>query len=435
MEPGDLEVASMFCRLVQTADLFEYVGLAPDAPLTEAVDALSKKRRRMQSMQANPKFKESATFLIKNYRRLERVLAEPQAHLAAMRLEREEEHVPMLMLALEGVLADGRVTAAEEAFLRQATLHLGISEERYAAVLAEALSARGIVLESPGVSPEAQTTARLRGAEGHGWWDATFTRLLLECIPGGPGDLVDLYCRTGLSAATVLPERPQLSWTGIDRSRERLDAAGAALASRGDGTLSRITLRQGSPSAVPLEAGSMDYALVIRALANLSDTRPVFGEAWRILREGGRVIVVEPDGLMEAFYFGDNLARYNTAFRTLCLEVDARLGIGVDPMGRPGLALGPQLPSRLAAAGFTPGPARVHASNTLEPVAFGHLARRLRRYPQALARAAGLEDSPRVAAVLAEVDALEAAIGPGQVALGGHVLPLFLATGDKEVAR
>ena len=213
IEPGDLEVASEFCRLVQTTDLFEYLGLPAETPPDEVLEELAKKRKRMQGMQGNPKFKESATFLIKNYRRLERVVAHPRAHLEAMRREKEDERIPMLELALEGVMADGRVSAEEEAFLREASFQLGISEERYEEVLHQRVAERGVVLEiargrhgpevagdTLQVSPEAETTARLRGAEGHGWWDATFTRMLLECVPGGPSEMVDVYCRTGLSA-------------------------------------------------------------------------------------------------------------------------------------------------------------------------------------------------------------------------------------------
>ena len=431
MEAEDLDVATAFCQLVESTDLFEYLGISAEAPWSEVEAALTAKRRRLQAMQANPKFKESASFLIRNYRRIERVAQQPQAHLAAMREAREEEHVPMLLLALEGVLADGRVTAREQAFLRQASLDLGISQAKYEAVLAEEVARRQIVIEVADASdPDGPWHQRLKGADGHGWWDAPFTRLLLDCIGGGPGDMVDVYCRAGLSAATVLPERPQLTWTGIDRSAERLAEAGQGLARQSGGSMSRIVLRQGTPDALPLEDDTMDYAVAIRAMANRADTRPVIREAKRVLRAGGRLIAAEPDGLAETFYFEGPLARYNAAFHVLCAEVDRRMGAAVDPAGRPGLALGPTLAMRMTAEGFTPGPVRVHASHNLRPLPFGRLARRLRSYPEALARRVNLDPSDVLAMVLTEVSALEADLDPATVGVGGHVLPMFLAVGD-----
>lgn len=448
LEPGDLEAAAEFCRLVQTADLFEYLGLSPETPPEAAKEALARKRRHMQGMQGNPKFKESATFLIKNFRRLERVLEDPPAHVEASRRAREDERIPMLELALQGILADGVVTTEEEAFLRKAALELGISEERYERVLGERLRAAEIDVSfdlqrasipsapppamDPDTSPEAETTARLRGAEGHGWWDAAFTRLLLECIPGGPGDAVDAYCRTALSATTLLPERPQLSWVGVDPNQERLEAARSALASLPPRIRERASLATGSPGALPLEDASVDHFLAIRALANLPDTRPVLDEAWRVLRPGGRVIVAEPDGLAEEFYFGGHLTGYNAAFHKLCAAADEALGGKLHALGRPGLTIGPTLPARMEAAGFALSAVRVHASHNLGPGPYGRLSRRLRRYPTAIAQQAGLADSPLLAAVLREVDRLDGSIPTDAVAMSGHLLPLFLVVAEKD---
>ena len=446
MEAEDLEAASTFCQLVQSADLFEYLGVASDAKPEVLTEALNQQRRRMQSMQHNPKYADAARVLLRNFRRLERVLEEPQAHLADMRRIREDEHIPMLHLALQSVMADGRISMGEEAFLRQASLQLGISRERYEQELHAQVAEKGVLLElSPeanpqdsiadGIpSPEALRTARLRGADGHGWWDASFTRLLLECIPGGPGSLIDVYCRTGLSASTILPERPQISWTGIDRSLNRLAEAREILSQQGAGTLSRVVLREGAADDLPIDNECMDYVLVIRALPNLHDTRPVIEEAARVLRPGGRIIVVEPDGLAETFYFRGPLQAYNEAFHALCVEVDQRLGTDVPALGRPGIAIGPTLPERLSAQGFTPGTVRVHASHNLKVRPLSRLSRQLRRYPTALAERVELTSSPLLKRVLNEVDSLERQFAAGEAGIGGHVLPLFVAVGDRPVA-
>ncbi|MBX2797354.1 MAG: methyltransferase domain-containing protein [Myxococcales bacterium] len=441
LQPGDLEAASELCAIVQTADLFEYLGVSAEAEHEELLLALTRKRRRLQGMQGNPKFRESASFLIKNYRRLQRVLHHPDAHVRSMRSAREEEHVAMLHLALGGVLADGRLTVEEEAFLRQAAIQLGISEPRYEQELLASVADGDIVVEAllqPSAgdaqqlfpSPQAARAARLQGA-GIGWWDAAFTRLLLECIPGGPADLVDIYCRTGLSALTVLPERPQISWTGVDRKPARLEEARKRLSAQSAGTLSRITLREGRPHQLPIDNLSVDLALGIRALAHIDDTRTVFDEVWRILRPGGRFVMVEPDGLAETFYFEGPLSAYNAAFHALAVKADEALGRGSPAEGRPGLSIGPTLHRRMAHAGFEPGPTRVHATHNLKPRTFARVARRLRSYPTDLATASGLQESPLLSAVLGEVEALQSRIPEDAEGVGGHALPLFLVVGDK----
>ena len=441
------EVAAEFCRLVQTTDLFDYLGLARDATAEEAREALSKKRRYMQGMQGNPKFKDSAKFLIKHYRQLEEVLDDPSAHLRAAQRAEEQTKLPMLEFALAGVLADGVLSESEESFLRTAALELGISEETYERVLYAKADAAGVtvprsdrprgpeivggVVEPAQVSPEAAETARLRAAEGHGWWDAAFTRLLLEIIPGGPGEMVDVYCRTGLSASTLLPERPQLTWLGVDRSSERLAAARTELAPLGK-VLERVTLTLGDPHTLPIEPESVDYVLAIRALAHQQDTRAFFTEAARVLRPGGRLLVAEPDGFAETFHFDGHLVEYNAAFRDLCVAADRHLARGVDAVGRPGLSIGSTLFERMQLAGLAPTTVRVHASNNLSPRPFGRMARRLRRYPEAVARAVGLESSVELRRVYAAVDDLEARIPREKVGMSGHVLPMILAVGEKE---
>ena len=434
--PEDLSAARTFCELVQTRDLFAWLGVEASAPAEEALEALARQRRRMQAMQHNPKYADAARQLMRNYQRFVRVLGDPEAHLAGRQRDREDEKVPMLQLALESVMADGVISAQEEAFLRRTSLELGISEGRYEQELRARVSERGVVLEltdplSPrSVSPEAQRARRFRGADGHGWWDAGFTRRLLECIPGGPGDLVDVYCRTGLSASTLLPQRPQLAWTGIDRDPDRVAQARALLADQAPHALSRIALLPGTPDQLPLADASMDYALLVRALPGLDDTRSALAEVARVLRPGGRAIAVEADGLAEQFYFRGPLRAYNQAFQALCLAVDSALGNVLDPLGRPGIALGPTVPARLEHAGFRATTVQVHASHNLRMRTFGRLAPNLRRYPLALADRAGLGGSPLLARVLQEVDTLEHAHSPEERGIGGHVLPLFVCVGD-----
>ena len=448
MSQQALDAAAEFCALVHTADLFEYLGLARETSSEDAIEALSKKRRYMQGMQSNPKFKDSARFLIKNYRLLEEVLRNPGAHFEAARRAREEERLPMLLLAIEGVLADGLVSVEEEQFLRTSAEKLGISIERYEAVLQERADALDAHIETQGSSTaklegataikteesRETTTQQPKGAEGKGWWDGAFTRLMLEVIPGGPGEMVDVYCRTALSAMTLLPERTQLDWIGVDRSADRIEESRRQLAQPEMASIAkRSRLIHGAPDQLPLEDESVDYVLAVRALGNLHDTRPVLKEAYRVLRPGGRVIIAEPDGIGENFIFDEHLQGYNRAFHELVIGVDALLGGPGSPLHRGGLALGPALPGRLLRAGFHDIEVRIHGSNNLGVRSFKNFAKRMRRYPTAMARAAGWSaNHPLLTSVLREVDLLEVRLDPDAATICGTALPMYLAFGIKE---
>lgn len=446
----DLEIAAEFCTLVDVDDLLQYLGVPSDSDSETVLEALAKKRRYMQAMQSNPKFKNSAKFLIKHYRTIERVLSDPQAHLDAQGNEREEAMMPMLQVALDGVLADGVLSAEEEAFMRKLAVDMGVREATYEQVLEERARARGVTVEALRAPSDlllhgestldaltvdgSDNTSRFKAADGHAWWDGAFTRLLLDTIPGGPGEMVDIYCRTAISAMTLLPERRQLTYLGVDRSNTRIAEARAAVQHELSAQASqRIALTTGDPDQLPLEDESVDFVLSIRALANQPDTRPIFSEAMRVLRPGGRLIVAEPDGLAESFYFDQNLVAYNTAFQALVAEVDRLQGGGVPEIGRPGLAIGPSLSKRMEAAGFEPDSLLVHASSTIRHRRFKTLLKRLRRYPTALAHSVGLHESPLLAAVLQAADALEVQIPGGIVGMCGQTLPLFIGVGIKDL--
>lgn len=414
MDSQDFAVAADFCKLVGAPDLFVYLGLPQDVPPEIALEALSERRKHMQAMQANPKYKDAARALIKGFQPFQRLLGDAASYRRALAEAVEGAKLPMLELAIDGVLADGQLTPQEEAFVRDSALRLGISEATFQRVLAERLATAGAV------------RAGVQAATGSAWWDAAFSAALLDLVPASPGVLVDVYCRAALSAIAILPVRPSLSYIGVDRTAERVEAARAALPD----VPNRMALLQGEPHSLPIPDDTVDLVLAVRVLANQPDTGAVLQEAARILRPGGQVIVVEPDGLAESFYFDGPLVTYNAWFQRLVAEVDAAADPSRPPLRRPGPAVGPSLHARLAEAGLRPTRMTVHASSTLRPRAFGGFAGRLSRYPEQIAAAAGLSGGDTLRAVREAAAAL--AIPPDRVGLGGQVLPLFLAAATKE---
>lgn len=98
--------------------------------------------------------------------------------------------------------------------------------------------------------------------------------------------VADLGTGTGLFATTVAPHVAQV--IGIDRSAEMLDAA----RQRAEG-LDHVEFREGTLEALPIDPGSIDLAVLSLVLHYVIDPGAALAEAARILRPGGRLIIVD----------------------------------------------------------------------------------------------------------------------------------------------
>lgn len=144
-------------------------------------------------------------------------------------------------------------------------------------------------------------------------------------------------------------------------------------------------------------------------------------------------MVIEPDCLGQRFWFDGNLPSFDDAFRELCSRVDALMNDGSevgDPLGRPGISLGPQLGARMRAAGLDPANLTIHPVQVTQHCTFPAFARRLRKRIEAMREAGGLaSDDPAVLDANEALVALEKA-RPGVAAgTGVHLLPLFVVVG------
>lgn len=98
--------------------------------------------------------------------------------------------------------------------------------------------------------------------------------------------VADLGCGTGQILARVAPFVRQA--IGVDNSQPMLKAARKRLAGHDN-----VDLRRGDLSAVPVEDGGADAALLILALTYVPDPAAVLREMSRILRPGGRAVIVD----------------------------------------------------------------------------------------------------------------------------------------------
>lgn len=115
--------------------------------------------------------------------------------------------------------------------------------------------------------------------------------------------VADLGCGTGAVAAELAPRVARV--LAVDRSAEMLRAARRRLA-----PLANVEIHEGRLEALPIADASCDAALAVLVLSYLSDPAAALREAARILRPGGRLVLVE------AARHGDDALRRRMGQRT-----------------------------------------------------------------------------------------------------------------------
>lgn len=123
---------------------------------------------------------------------------------------------------------------------------------------------------------------KLRGElYGHG-----FTRAALLALLPSEWTIADLGCGTGHVVAELAPCVKQV--IGVDNSAAMLKAA----KKRTTG-MANVDLRRGDLEALPIEDATCDGALLLLALTYVAEPSAAIGEAARILKPGGRLIIVD----------------------------------------------------------------------------------------------------------------------------------------------
>lgn len=130
-------------------------------------------------------------------------------------------------------------------------------------------------------------------ATAGGQWDAVRAELFGEPEARGllalmdPGwEVGDLGCGTGRLAETMAPYVARV--VAVDESSDMLDAARRRLADVGNVALSR-----GRLEALPLGDASLDVAVLGLVLHHVPAPEKALGEAARVLRAGGRLLVLD----------------------------------------------------------------------------------------------------------------------------------------------
>jgi SAM-dependent methyltransferase len=127
-------------------------------------------------------------------------------------------------------------------------------------------------------------TDRAQFVPGRSW--AAWSRALGLLLPAV--DVVDIACGEGY--LSVEAARWANKVIGVDRSAEMLKRARALADRRG---VSNIAWKRGEIERLPLDDASADVALLSQALHHAGDPARALSEAARVLRPGGKVVVLD----------------------------------------------------------------------------------------------------------------------------------------------
>jgi ArsR family transcriptional regulator len=159
--------------------------------------------------------------------------------------------------------------------------------ENWPAVRQDRLRLEGLLREKQG-----DGSAFFAGAAGE--WDRLRADLYGRSFTGAallallPADYVvaDLGCGTGQAIEQLAPHVQRV--IGVDNSPPMLKAARRRLGERAN-----VDLRRGDLAAVPVDDATCDAAVLILALTYVADPAVVLRELSRILKPGGRAVVVD----------------------------------------------------------------------------------------------------------------------------------------------
>lgn len=122
------------------------------------------------------------------------------------------------------------------------------------------------------------------------WWRR---RMVRHLPPGRDLRLLDVATGTGDQIFSLLQGRPGRvgTATGVDMA-EKMLAVGRAKAAR-RGLTGRVQLRTGDATAIPEPDGSYDVVSISFGIRNVVDVEKALGEMRRVLKPGGRVLILE----------------------------------------------------------------------------------------------------------------------------------------------
>jgi demethylmenaquinone methyltransferase/2-methoxy-6-polyprenyl-1,4-benzoquinol methylase len=127
------------------------------------------------------------------------------------------------------------------------------------------------------------------------WQDQRWRRFAVQAAEIHPGERVlDVACGTGdLTEAFARTEAVEV--IGLDFTREMLEMAQHKRGRLPKRIRDRIRYMEGDAMSLPFEGGSVDVVSIAFGIRNVSDPRRALREFGRVLRPGGRLVILEFD--------------------------------------------------------------------------------------------------------------------------------------------
>lgn len=155
-----------------------------------------------------------------------------------------------------------------------------------------------------------------------------YTDYLIRILDPRPGEhVLDIGCGTGRSALRLTQQR-EAKVTGVSVSKEQIDRANRLAAAHG--LTDRLTFEHADAMRLPYADETFDRAWAVESICHM-DRAKALGEAWRVLRPGGELMVLESvvtDELTEA-----DVALFETVFAS---NLPPRLPEFFDLIGKAG---------------------------------------------------------------------------------------------------
>lgn len=121
--------------------------------------------------------------------------------------------------------------------------------------------------------------------------DVHWRKFLVSQLPKDAHKIVDVATGTGDVAIEIAKRRPEVEVTGLDFVQRMLDIGLEKIIRKN--LQDRIKLINGDAMDLPFEDGSFDAATIAFGMRNIPDRRGAIKEMIRVVRPGGKVLVLE----------------------------------------------------------------------------------------------------------------------------------------------
>jgi demethylmenaquinone methyltransferase/2-methoxy-6-polyprenyl-1,4-benzoquinol methylase len=121
--------------------------------------------------------------------------------------------------------------------------------------------------------------------------DVAWRRFLVKRIPHNARKVVDIATGTGDVALEIVHKRPQVKVAGLDFVQEMLDLASEKTDQAG--VSDKIDYINGDAMSMPFEDSTFDASTIAFGMRNIPDRLGAIKEMVRVVRPGGKVLVLE----------------------------------------------------------------------------------------------------------------------------------------------